>query len=379
MNSLQFKPADGKDQYHLTVILNDEVVDDVSATGRPDRADVRILGTGGQRLLALTISECRAAGLDHIKGRYQCDGLSWPFSWELRQEWIPDDPDAPLSLDRPHHYVGYAHTAEIELEPSRWTGLWSIADFVAAMQRAALGLEPVVAIEHPEHEEGLQNLIFVRFPLAGDGAEGLNDLQDLCGNYLPALEAAAWADLSRTQDNASVIQHFRFPRAVSAACQQYLAYFTQFLSDLGIEADAELQSNAAEILFRVTPKDGPEALGQVRGALDAYLALSSATEASEAGQATDIAVVQLLSNIEHLRSQLRLARAETGLYRAQLEAKDISIQLLRLGSASGPIQSSQPAPEPLFDGLFTLGKLEKAGIGFDWGVLLQKLRRRSPR
>src|SRR5574340_781999 len=43
----------------------------------------------------------------------------------------------------------------------------------------------------------------------------------------------------RTQDNARIIQHFRFPRAVSAACQQYLAYFTQFLADLGIEADAE--------------------------------------------------------------------------------------------------------------------------------------------
>lgn len=384
MPSIRVKPAAGKEPYRLDVFLNDQLVQDITAEGRPDRVtSVHLRGPASTRLLDLTIGECQEAAFEYLEGLYECDGVSWPVSWQLRQEWMPDDPDAPASPEKAYHYVGYTNTAELQLEPSRWTGLWSIAELVSAMQRVAAGLTPRASIEFLEHEEGLQNLIFVHLPLVTDQSTVLSTLLGLCADYLPRLEAAARAELSRTQDNLSVIQHFHFPSAVSAACQQYLVYFTQFLADLGVEAESEIRSNASEVLFRVFPREGPAALSQVREALDAYLALSSATDVSDLMNEKDIAVTQLIANVEHLRSQLRLARAEAGLYRAQLDArqaqlqaKDLTIQVLRLGPACTPAQPAETGSEPLMDGLITLGKLEKGGVGVDWGVLLRKLRRR---
>lgn len=384
MASIRLTPAAGKDPYRLDVFLNDQLVQDITAEGKIGRVfSVHLRGPGSTRFLELTIGECEAAAFEYVEGRYECDGVSWPVSWQLRQEWVPDDPEAPPSREKAYHYVGYMHTAELQLEPSRWTGLWSIAELVSAMQRVAPDLSPPAEIEFLEHEEGLQNLIFVRLPSVTEKTMVLSRLLESCADYLPRLQAAAHAELSRTQDNLSVIQHFHFPSAVNAACQQYLVYFTQFLADLGVEAEAEIRSNAADVLFRVLPREGAAALSQVREALDAYLAFSSATDISDVMDEQDIAVTQLIANVEHLRSQLRLARAETGLYRAQLdarqaqlEAKDLAIQVLRLGPARTPAESADTGAEPLMDGLITLGKVEKGGVGVDWGVLLRRLRRR---
>jgi hypothetical protein len=90
-----------------------------------------------------------------------------------------------------------------------------------------------------------------------------------------------------------------------------------------------------------------------------------------------------MANIDHLKSQVRLARAEASLYRAQLdarqaqiEAKDVTIHVLRGHYSGGTTAPIAPKPEPLFDGAVTLSKMEKFGVGLDLGVLFRKLKRR---
>jgi len=383
MNTIRLDPAKGAADTAVNIILNGDVISGIKAEKYNSGLDIKLQGPGSDRLFALSIADCEAIDVGHIGGNYESEGVSRPFSWEVRQSWAPDAPENARNHDS-YRYVGYEHTAELSLEPTRWTGVWSIAEYVSAMTRASRTLQPVAEITYHEYEEAMQDRIYVNFPLVVEKHVTLEGLFSLCVGYLPKLEEATRAELSRAEEMTRLVQHFNFPKTVSAACQQYLAYFTQFLADLGIEADAEIHSTAAEVLFRVTPREGPEALGQIREALSAYLQLSAVRgEIVEAEAYTDLAVIQLMANVDHLKSQVRLARAEASLYRAQLdarqaqiEAKDVTIQVLR-GQHLGPATTtSAPKPEPLFDGAVTLSKMEKFGVGLDLGVLFRKLKRR---
>ena len=376
MNTIRVELATGAADTAVNIILNGDIVSGIKAERFKSGLDIKLQGPGSERLLALSIADCEAIDLEHISGEYECDGVSRHFSWEIRRNWTPDKPENARRPDS-YRYAGYKHTAELSLEPTRWTGVWSIAEYVSAMATAALTLQPIAEITYHEYEEGMQDTIYVNFPLAVEKDLTLDGLLSLCSGHLPQLEVATRAELSKAEEMTRLVQHFNFPKTVSAACQQYLAYFTQFLADLGIEADAEIHSTAAEVLFRVTPREGSEALDQIREALSAYLQLSAVgTEIFEATPYTDVAVIQLIANVDHLRGQVRLARAEAGLYRAQIEAKDVTIQMLR-GHHSGPLTSPETATlEPLFDGAVTLGKAEKFGVAVDLGILFRKLRRR---
>jgi hypothetical protein len=384
MNTIRVEPAHGAADPAVNIFLNGDFVQAIKADRSVRGIAIELHGLESERLFVLSIGECKKADIELVAGDYESEGVGRPFRWEIRQEWRPDKPDEPLRLGAPYHYVGYQPSAELTIEPTRWTGVWNIAEYVAAMKRAALALEPAVEIEYHEYEEGMQDTIFVNFPLVDDKALTLDELRSICVNYLPRLKQGARAELSREEEMTRLVQHFAFPKAVSATCQQYLAYFTQFLADLGIEADAEIHSSAAEVLFRVSPREGPEALGRIREALSAYLQLPTVSmELFEASECTDVAVIQLLANVDHLKSQVRLARAEAGLYRAQLdarqaqlEAKDVAIQMLRGDHAKAAPTLATSIAEPLFDGAVTLGKLEKFGVGLDWSVLFRKLRRR---
>jgi DNA-binding transcriptional regulator LsrR (DeoR family) len=76
-------------------------------------------------------------------------------------------------------------------------------------------------------------------------------------------------------NNESVQLSFDFPKEVRIACEQYLLYFGQFLSDLGVSADTAITHEAGKVLFTVTPTDRDTALEKIREALDTYLQLPS--------------------------------------------------------------------------------------------------------
>ena len=107
------------------------------------------------------------------------------------------------------------------------------------------------------------------------------------------------------------------PAEVKVACKQYLLYFVQFLSDLGIEANSEIRDEAGQVLFAVMPKDKDEALDKIRGALEVYLCLPSGKLAASGNE--PIEIQRLTANILHLQSQLMLAQAT-------IQHKDAAIQ-----------------------------------------------------
>lgn len=115
MASIRLTPAAGRDPYRLDVFLNDQLVQDITAEGRLGRVlSVHLRGPGSTRFLELTIGECEAAAFEYVEGLYECDGVSWPVSWQLRQKWVPDDPEAPPSRERAYHYFYFVTVRQVE-------------------------------------------------------------------------------------------------------------------------------------------------------------------------------------------------------------------------------------------------------------------------
>lgn len=202
---------------------------------------------------------------------------------------------------------------------------------------------------------------------------------------LLSIEAEAIAQLVAAEHADSLITSFHFPSAISTACEQYLLYFVQFLADLGIQADAEVQHKAAEVLFRVTPAEGREALERVREALDAYLRLpTDPSFAVVAAQEHDLAVRQLEANVFHLQGQLSIARAVLQAKDAQIEALELSNFRLRQisgGEVQTRGQGGVPAggeedTEAIIPGVVSVKEVEKGGLVFHAPEILRKLKRR---
>lgn len=146
---------------------------------------------------------------------------------------------------------------------------------------------------------------------------------------------------------------FSFPQHLEKACEQYLIYFGEFLTDLGISADVQLREVGKNILFSVSPDDKEEALKRVKSALAIYLKLPNVYEESKSEFAMDVdpIIQRHIANIEHLRSQLRLSEAVV-----RLQASEITSIRNALMSTQG---SMTIIIENSLDVVNTSGQVEK--------------------
>ncbi|PSU95087.1 hypothetical protein [Photobacterium kishitanii] len=119
---------------------------------------------------------------------------------------------------------------------------------------------------------------------------------------------------------------FNFSEEIRTPCEQYLMYFSQFLSDLGVKATSEITHSDNATFFSVTPDSKDQALEVISNALVAYLSMPDELNTGlNIMNNKDIAVMQLESNILHFKSQLMLAQSI-------IQAKDATIQSLSLSN-----------------------------------------------
>ena len=195
--------------------------------------------------------------------------------------------------------------------------------------------------------------------------------------------------------NSLTTRFFNFPDEVRIPCEQYLLYFTEFLRDLGISTTADITHEAGEILFSVTPTNPDLALDKIRVALEVFLDLPKSEIIIVPDEEFEIPMLKAKANIDHLNSQLSLAKAEIRVkqreiqaFEATLEAKDISIEFLREklnqqkrllnGEIAEGIIDIEPNPkedkEEFFDGVFALTQYEEKGVRVNLAQLYRKLK-----
>jgi hypothetical protein len=253
----------------------------------------------------------------------------------------------------------------ISVDYLNWARPWTIAALANTLRQVTEWDQDLTSYEgkkYPAHE----------FGILAPFVSGTNNLDELISLWLPRIESTISATLATlsTASRDSLVTYFDFPPSIRAACQQYVIYFVQFLSDLGIDADAELKEIARRVLFSVTPREGPDALVRIQEALDLYLHLPDSSEfILQASAYPDVAVRQLTSNISHLENQWATAL---------LDAKDAQINALRLSNfvyqqvfanaqqiTVAPISRKIEAntdTETVIPDILELGKFEAGGV-----------------
>jgi len=198
----------------------------------------------------------------------------------------------------------------------KWAGPFSVSEYQTAI---SLVVEEIVGVifEANDNLTNGFNVLIVDPKSEPFGEEISRSVEQMRS----ASKIAAAQALKSVQKN-SLVTWFYFPAPVKAACEQYLVYFIQFLEDLGIKANTEIKQYAGRVLFSVTPEEGSRALKKIREALEVYLNLPRNPEFNTVGeQFTDLAAVQLRSQVFFLQSQPELANAT-------IQAKDAAIQAL---------------------------------------------------
>ena len=210
------------------------------------------------------------------------------------------------------------------------------------------------------------------------GEELASEFTERCREVVRAVISEAWDDIwGKTVKAESVSRTFEFPPEVRTACEQYLVYFSQFLSDLGIEAETSLQHSARNVLFTVVPTNPGEALEKIREALDAYLSLPGDSQFSVAtAENNDISVFELVDEVYSLRSKLATAALRLQLQHATINQLQLSNQLLQQLStqAHGPVEVPKPEDgEHILGGAFTIKPIDMPGVSANLPEMWRKL------
>lgn len=108
------------------------------------------------------------------------------------------------------------------------------------------------------------------------------------------------------------------------AFAQYLMYFGQFLSDMGIGSETSVTNNNGLIILNINPSNKEDAIQNIYFALNSYLALADGESLIKPNltPASELKYKQLMSNVEHLKLQLSYTQA-------MLEVKNEHINILQ--------------------------------------------------
>jgi len=277
---------------------------------------------------------------------------------QLRHEFV-------RALDLSQHWIRF----HICLPVTQWRYPFSIDDFGTALHRAVSHrkLRAIRLItRHPEMTGKFDLIINRRWRLSSTTGEYLRPWLE----FAVGLVDEAICGLKADSNPAALSRIFSFSPDISAACQQYLLYFGQFLQDLGIAADTQTRHEANRVLFSVNPASGTQAIGRIAALLNVYLAMSYAPRFPLAADA-DIAVVQLRANIQHLQSHLQLARGT-------IQAQDVTIHLLSKISLeqNQTVNTRADDKEPLFGKAVSAVKYRGKWFEIDVPYILRRLRRR---
>lgn|GEM_PF-5350662 len=196
--------------------------------------------------------------------------------------------------------------------------------------------------------------------------KGLELLEGLISEVLMELNSS---------DAHSFESRFSFPKEHEAACLQYLTYFAQFLEDVGIEATSDIERAENDFLFRVTPTDASQALGQIRQALDIYLRLPEAQDLmSFESSGSDVAVQQLKDVVLHLKSQV--IRINSSIELKDQTIHNLSLANYELSSKVSALEQKQQDKFPAVDGLLSVTPYKGKGFEINLPELLRRLKRR---
>lgn len=186
-------------------------------------------------------------------------------------------------------------------------------------------------------------------------------------------------DLSKEiiEESETVFFKFNFPKHLKDICKQYLYYFRKFLSDNNVDCDLNLIDKDDITYMTINVDESKIDIEKLKQALVGYFTLPIVKQENISFETYNIATQQLIANIEHLRSQLRLANLTITQYENNsLATSPKPVEYVLIDSLD------EESNVKLFDGLVEIGKTAKfkffgIEIGFSIPKLIDKFKKSS--
>jgi hypothetical protein len=262
---------------------------------------------------------------------------------------------------------------EVQAESEVWNKPFSITQFANEIE---LNCHDNI-LYHQDDKETLLNgfgiaLKFVEYE------EPINRYIDMMIDEYENICQKSEIKLFEELNKSSLISYFNFPHEIEAACKQYLVYFTEFLKDIGINAESNISTHRGQTLFTVKPEDKTQALALIKDTLNMYLNLPSSTEIGQINILhQDIGVQQLMSNIQFLQSQIMLGNAILQAKNSSIESLELTnYQLKQIVDSKDKELLKYNQGEEIIDGIVRVNKYESKGFTIDLGELLRRIKRK---
>lgn len=227
---------------------------------------------------------------------------------------------------------------------------------------------------YQEDEDFVTNGFGIQFPI--NTKDIMNADIEKALNLTEQILQEAKTSLIEKLDSDVLTTFFSFPESIKTACKQYLIYFAQFLMDLGIDAETEIEEKSNKTLFKVIPKNKGESLEKIKLALETYLNASDFNNQDLIVTSNDIAFVQWQSNILHLKSQLMISQSI-------IQLKDATIQSLQLSNfeykkllENERLENKDTNEEDIIKGLVSVNKYDGKGFSINIAEIVRKLKRK---
>ncbi len=221
------------------------------------------------------------------------------FDWKQNDnfDWI-------LEIELLHLVERYNPCIRFRIIPkfAFWKNNYSFVEFKNLF--TDILLEHFIELEFLKESQSfneLDEMVFVAYKSCEDFS-----LRQEIEKYVNALEKVYFETSELLKTEKHILSAFNFPKDLKIPCEQYLLYFAQFLSDLGINATSDLQEESGKVLFSVMPTDDFEALDKIREALAVYLKLPESPIVYD----DSFAAMRLQQQIENLQHSQRMAARE---------------------------------------------------------------------
>lgn len=175
-----------------------------------------------------------------------------------------------------------------------------------------------------------------------------------------------------------VVASFNVSPTYQQACSSYLHYFTEFLRDIGVNADSKLDNYNGKILLSITPRDKEESLKLIAEALSLYLNSSEVNTDSiiptNLDPLAEFKIDKFKGEIDRLKVNLRSAEAIIKYQDSLLVSRsEDHLQLPRTpieGLCEVQINEYKQDKKEFLNGAIKLGVFNKAGVELDWSRLI---------
>ncbi len=300
--------------------------------------------------------------------------FSFIMAW-FEVDWWEDNLYVCVFLDKLHDHVIPSIQFSLQFQDwEEWNKPWSMSSFANQFEENIKKLSDKKFAYYQEDPDSMLNGFGLTY-FPGDSNSRIKSEIDYVFTIIDELLTNTNRDLLNSANEEAVLTYFQFPDEVKTACKQYLVYFAQFMSDLGVIVDTELKEELNHTLFRVMPADKQESLDKIREALNVYLnAPADNNFHANASSQTDIAIRQWEANVFHLKSQLSLATSI-------IQAKEATIQMLELSNyqykqlMESPSIKKEADKEELIKGVLSVNKFEGKGFTIDIAEIFRRLKR----